>query len=280
MRAALLLILVAACKDTSPPVLTATPAPAEPKPAADPPGLVFRDASGRTLTKEDLKTATGRVDWSLVGGEHVPEAAAVLFDKGREAGGSGDYAKAIGLLGKAHDAAPTWPYPLYELAFTYEMMSQPAKALPVYEQVVALAPRGYFTALTSLDCLRREAANEWSAGMCRRYAMVEFAEPAKRTAELQAIVAAAPGITAAWKELALGIEDDPQRIAMLDKALANKPDAETRGVALSNKAFALDRLGKRAEAIKILGELVLDPTSPLDIVEMSKMGLVQMTSSP
>ena len=271
------MIFVAACSKTDPPPV---PVPAEPARAADPAGLIFRDASGRTLTKDDLKTATGRVDWSLVGNDNVSDAAAALFDKGREAGGKGDYAKAIEFLGKAHDAAPTWPYPLYELAYTYQLMDQPAKALSTYEQVVALAPRGFFTALATVDCLRRETAKEWPAGMCKRYALAEFLDPSKRMAELEAIVVAAPGIAAAWKDLALETEGDAAQMAAFDRALAHKPDPETRGVALSNKALALDRLGKRAEAIKILGELVLDPTSPLDIVEMSKMALVQMTSSP
>jgi tetratricopeptide (TPR) repeat protein len=275
VRAALVLILAAACSSKESPPAPA-PAPA-PRPT-DPPGLIFRDENGRMLTKSDLQAATGRVDWSLVGGDHVPDAAAALFDQAREAGEKGDYAKAVELFGKTHDAAPAWPYPLYELAYTYELMDQPAKALPVYEQVVALAPRGFFTALTSVDCLRRESAKEWPAGTCKRFAMLEFADPAKRTSELQAIVAAAPSMAAAWKELALDLDDDTQRIAMLDKALANKPDPETRGVALSNKALALDRLGKRAEAIRILGQLALDPTAPLDVVELSKLGLAQMTN--
>ncbi len=237
---------------------------------------MFRDSAGRVLTKADLKDVTGSVNWSIIGGDNVSDEAKALHDQARAAGSSGDYAKAIAAFNKAHDAAPSWPYPLYELAYTYELMDQPAKALPVYEQVVKLAPRGFFTAMASLDCLRREAAKEWPTGTCKRCQMVEFAEPAKRKAELEAIVAAAPTMAAAWKELAEDSEDDTQRIALFDKALAAKPDPETRGMALSNKALALDRIGKRGEAIKILGELALDPTSPLDVVELSKMALAQM----
>jgi tetratricopeptide (TPR) repeat protein len=254
-----------------------SPAPA-PVPPAEPPGVIFRDASGRQLTKDDLENATGTVQWSVVGSDNVSDAAAALHEQGRAAGSRGDYAKAIELFNKAHDAAPAWPYPLYDLAYTYSLMDQPAKALPIYERVVALAPRGFFTALVSVDCLRREAAKEWPAGMCKRYQLVEFAEPGKRTAELEAIVAAAPGMAAAWKDLALDIEDDARRLAALDKALSHKPDPETRGVILTNKALVLDRLGKRAEAIAILGELALDPKSPLDVEQLSKMALAQMTS--
>lgn len=266
MQAAALLMLGLACcsKDRAP------------APASDPPGLIFRDASGRLLTKEDLKNVTGTVNWSLVGGDHVPEAAAALHEQGRAAGGNGDYAKAIELFGKSHDAAPTWPYPLYDLAYTYSLMDQPEKALPIYERVLALAPRGFFTAMTTVDCLRREAAKEWPAGMCKRYQLIEFAEPGERKAALEAVVAAAPGIAAAWKDLALKVEDDAQRLVALDKALSHNPDPETRGFVLSNKALVLDRLGKRSEAIKILGELALDPRSPLDVEQLSKLALAQM----
>lgn len=265
MRAAWFLILVTACKDT--------PRPPVPEPA----GIIFKDPSGRTLTKADLANATGQVNWTVVGADSVLPAARSLFDTARMMASKGESALAIEAFGKAHDAAPTWPYPLYELAYTYQLMDQPEKALPIYEQVVALAPRGFFTAHATLDCLRREAAKEWAAGMCKRYATVEFADPASRRGELQAITAAAPGITPAWKDLALETEDDVQRIALLDKALANKPDVQTRGIVLTNEALALDRLGKRAEATKILGQLVLDPTSALDVVEISKMALAQMT---
>lgn len=56
----------------------------------------------------------------------------------------------------------------------------------------------------------------------------------------------------------------------LDKALASRPDRQTRGIVLSHKSLPLDRLGKRTEAIKTLGEFVLDSTSPLDVVELSR----------
>jgi tetratricopeptide (TPR) repeat protein len=276
-----LLLFVAACgsKESAPPPAPAPAPPASPTVAApsDPPGLIFRDSSGRQLTKADLKNVTGTVNWELVGSEQVSDAAAALFDQGRDTAGKGNYAAAIDLLNKAHDAAPAWPYPLYELAYTYELMDQPAKALPIYERVVALAPRGFFTAMSSLDCLRREAAKEWPAGMCKRYTLAEFEEPAKRAAELAAITKAAPGIAAAWKDLALEIDDDAAKLLSIDQALAHKPDPETRGVLLVNKALALDRTGKRPEAIQILGELAVDPKSPLDVEQLSKMSLAQMT---
>ena len=277
MRPFAMIALLLACSSKESERQPNPPAPAPPTANTPDSKIVFRDSSGRVLTKDDLKDVTGRVDWSIVGGDNVPAEAEALQNQGRIAGSSGEYARAIEAFNKAHDAAPRWPYPLYELAYTYELMGQPATALPIYEQVVKLAPRGFFTALTSVDCLRREAAHEWPSGICKRYQMVEFAEPAKRKAELEAIVAVAPTMAAAWKDLGVATDDDAQRISLFDKALASRPDAETRGIALSNKALALDRLGNHAEAIKLLGELALDPVSPLDVAELSKMALAQIT---
>ncbi len=48
----------------------------------------------------------------------VPEAAKSLHQKGREAGGRGNYAEALTLLTKAAELAPDWPYPIYDRAFT------------------------------------------------------------------------------------------------------------------------------------------------------------------
>jgi tetratricopeptide (TPR) repeat protein len=242
------------------------------------PNVIFRDDKGREIKREDLKDVSGAVEWELVGGDHVPEAAQTLHEQARAAGSSGDYPKAIALFKQAHDAAPAWPYPLYELGFTYELMGEPVKALAEYERVIALAPRGYFTVLASADCLRREAAKEWASGLCKRYALAEFMFGDERTAELKAIAVAAPRMPGPQKDLALDIRDDAQRLAAIDKALGVSPDPETRGVLLSNKGLTLASLGRKDEAIAVLGALVLDPASPLDVIEMSKMGLVQLTT--
>ena len=261
-----------------------TPAPSRPSAVShvgdgpEPPGLIFRGSDGRTLTAADLaNVGDGTVDWSIVGGEQVPDEAVKLHAQGQEAGSRGEYAKALALLEKARAAAPSWPYPLYDTAFTYQLMDQPEKALAAYERVLAMAPHGYFTAMTSADCLRREVAHEWKAGICKRYMMVEF-EPSTRVAALEAIVAEAPGVASAWKDLALGREDETGRVAALDQALAHKPDPETRGFALANKALALGRAGKRDEAIRILGELVLDPSSPLDVAALARVSLAQIVN--
>ena len=52
--------------------------------------------------------------------------------------------------------APDWPYPVYDAAFTYLLQGDSLKAEERYAEVDRMAPRGFFTAKTSLDCLRRD----------------------------------------------------------------------------------------------------------------------------
>ena len=44
------------------------------------------------------------------------------------AGGAGDYKKAITLLERASSVAPEWPYPVYDMAFTYLLMKDAENA--------------------------------------------------------------------------------------------------------------------------------------------------------
>ena len=59
-------------------------------------------------------------------------------------------------------------------------------------------------------------------------------------------------------------------MGLLEKGLSAEPDPETKGFLLINKAVALANVGKKNEAIKILGELALDPSSPQDIEIIAK----------
>lgn len=238
--------------------------------------LIFRDASGRQLTTADLAHVTGHVDYRLVGGEDIPDGAQQLFQQGQRAGGAGDYPKALELFGKARDAAPRWPYPVYEIAYTHQLMDQPAEALTHYDAVLKLAPRGFFTALSSADCLRREAAHEWAPGVCKQYMMIEWLDEGAKLEALRALLAKVPSLAPAWKDLAFVTKDDAERLKAYDSGLAHHPDPETRGVILANKALVLERAGKHAEAIEMLGNLALDPAAPLDVVEIAKLSLSQI----
>ena len=120
--------------------------------------LVFQDAAGRVLTTRDLEEFTGQVDWQINGGHTVPTGAVRRHEEARAAGARGEYDRALVLLDAAHALAPGWPYPVYDAAFTYLLQGDTDTAERCYAQVDRLAPRGFFTCKTTLDCLRRERA--------------------------------------------------------------------------------------------------------------------------
>lgn len=242
--------------------------------------LVFRDGTGRELTASDLAGFTGRVRWEVVGAEAVPPEAAHLHQQARQAGTNGDYDRAVRLLDQAHRLAPNWPYPLYDAAFTYLLQGGAVRAEQYYAQVDRLAPRGFFTCKTSLDGLRRELAGELPAGFCKAYATLDWVrDPAEKRAILEGIVGRFPTFAPAWNELANLLEDPDTRLEAITRGLAAAPDDDTRGMLLVRRAVTLHARGQSAEAVRILGELALDPAATLATESVAKYALAQMVSA-
>jgi tetratricopeptide (TPR) repeat protein len=239
--------------------------------------LIFKDSAGRELTTKDLEGVTGKVRWEVIGADAVPPEASRLHQEARAAGGRGEYARALEMLDRAHALAPTWPYPVYDAAFTYLLQGDAAKAEERYAEVDRMAPRGFFTAKASLDCLRRERAGALPPGFCKAFAMMEWMEDReKKRAMLEGIVAFEPTFPVAWKELSGLLDDDEARLQAINKGLEHGPDGETKGVLLINKALILHRRGDRDGAVKMLGELALDPQSTLGTEMVAKATLAQL----
>lgn len=238
--------------------------------------LVFRDAVGRELTARDLEGYTGRVRWEVIGADDVPLQASRLHQDAREAGGRGDYARALDLLDQARDLAPRWPYPVYDAAFTYLLLGEPGMAEELYEHVDEMAPRGFFTCKTSLDTLRRERAGELFPGFARAYATTEWMAPREKKKLLAGIVDKFPEFAPAWKDLSMLLDGDTSMLHAIEQGLRGRPDAETRGVLLINKASILARRDDRDTAIAILGELALSPGSTLATEHLAKATLAAL----
>jgi tetratricopeptide (TPR) repeat protein len=217
------------------------------------------------------------VRWEIIGGDAVPAEAGRLHQEARAAGGQGDYDRALELLDRAHALAPGWPYPVYDAAFTHLLQGDTAKAEERYAEVDRLAPRGFFTCKTSLDGLRRERRGEVPDGFCRTFAMLEWVDdPAKKTAVLQGIVTRYPGFAPAWKQLAQLLDDPGARLDAIARGLEGRPDGETRGMLLINKALVHGQRGDRETAVAILGELALDPASTLGTETLAKAALAHL----
>jgi len=236
--------------------------------------IIFRDGDGRTLTMEDLREATGTFRWEVIGGTAVPAGAELLHQQGREAGAAGNYKKALVLLERASKLAPRWPYPVYDMAYTYLLTGDLDNAKTYYRKTIELAPRGFFTAITALDTLEREQKGDLPAGTYLAYLSLEWLDDRGKKAErLRLLVTEVPRFAPAWKELANILNDDAGRIAAIEKGLAAAPDSETKGMLQINKAIILERTGDRAGAIQLLGRLALNPESTYGTEHLAKAAL-------
>ena len=244
----------------------------------EPPTIIFRNADGRTLTTDDLRGATGTFHYEIFGLEGVPAEAKSLHQQARQAGGAGDYKKALALLERASQLAPWWPYPVYDSAYTYMLTKDFDSARQYYAKTVELSPRGYFTAITALDTLTREKNGKLPAGTYLAYVSLEWInDPGKKAGAVRQLVKSVPQFAPAWKELASVLPDnDPNLLATIEKGLAADPDAETMGTLRINKALVLNGQGNHAGAIQLLGELALDPKSTYATEQMAKASLAML----
>jgi tetratricopeptide (TPR) repeat protein len=240
--------------------------------------IIFRGADGRTLTTDDLRGATGAFKYEMLGGADVPAWAESLHQQARQAGGAGDYKKALALLERASQLAPRWPYPVYDIAYTYMLMKDFDNARRYYRKTVELSPRGFFTAITALDTLTREQKGNLPAGTYLAYLSLEWIDNLGEKAEaVRQLVKLVPRFAPAWKELASILPDvDAERLAAIEKGLAAEPDAETKGILQINKALVLNRQGDHESAVRLLGELALDPKSTYATEHLAKASLMML----
>lgn len=67
--------------------------------------------------------------------------------------------------------------------------------------------------------------------------------------------------------------------AAIERGLAANPDAETKGILENNKALILLRKGDREGAIRLLGELALDPESTYATEHIAKVSLATIITN-
>jgi tetratricopeptide (TPR) repeat protein len=252
------------------------------------PTIIFSLPDGRKLTREELQGMTGRlyaregkllevtgtVRYEIIGKGKVPSEAESLHQQAREAGGRGEYEKAIALLERASALAPEWPYPVYDRAYTHLLMADFDGAITCYRKTLELSPRGFFAAITALDTLVREQRRELPVGTYLRYVSLEWmTDAAKKEGAVREMVRMIPQFAPAWKELASLYDDDEERLAAIESGLAANPDRGTKGMLEINKALVLNLRGKHDEAVRLLGELALDPNSTLGTEHSAKAAL-------
>ena len=209
---------------------------------------------------------------------NIPDKANELHQQARQHGAAGEYEQAIALLSEAQLLAPDWPYPAYDMAFTYLLMRDFTKAREHYDKTVQLSPRGFFTSITALNTLNREANGDLPEGTYAAYMSLEWIhEPNQKAKLVNTLVERVPQFAPAWKEYALQCDDLTEKLDALEKGLAANPDTETKGILLINKAITLNQQGDHQAAKDILGNLALDPQASLANEHLAKQTLMMIS---
>ncbi len=170
-----------------------------------------------------------------------------LHQQGRKAGEQGAYQEAIAFFEQAHQVDPNWPYPLYDLAYTYLLQEDYEKAYEYYKKTEQLAPDGFFTTKTALWTLDREQSGAFAAGLYRAYLQSEWLPDNQRLSVLQQMIERFPTFAPAYKGLLALYRSPETRWDLIEKALALEDmDDETYGILIVNKALIL-QFGQQPE---------------------------------
>lgn len=163
------------------------------------------------------------------------------------------------------------------MAFTYLLMKDTENARKYYRKTVELAPRGFFTAITALDALDREKKGDLPAGTYLSFLSLEGTENLEKKADIaHQLVTHVPGFAPGWKALATLSDNDAEKLSAIERGLAANPESETKGVLQINKALILQRKGDHEGAVRLLGEIALDPGSTYATEHLAKFSLANI----
>jgi tetratricopeptide (TPR) repeat protein len=240
--------------------------------------IVFSDSLGHKISKSELTNSNGTFNYAIYGMEEVPESAKQLHNKARELGQKGNFEKSIELLLEANRIAPKWPYPLYDLAYTYLLQNDFENALKYYRLTDSLAPNGFFTSKTALYTLEREKKGVFKIGLYKMYISLEWIDsPTEKLEMTKKLVSSFPSFAPGWKDYASLLEGD-ERESAIQKGLELDSDMETKGTLQINHALILDKKGQTDKAKDILTTIIFDSQSTYGNIEMAKYVLNSITS--
>jgi len=237
--------------------------------------VVFLDEQRRPLREDELGNVTGTIRWEIRTREPDHPEARRLHVEGRSAGARGDYGSAIELLTKAADLDPSWPYPVYDRAFTRLLQHDFDGALADYQATLKLAPSGFFLAARAVNVMTREAAGEFPRGLYAAFASLEELPAETQRNILRELVQKFPTCAPAWERHADWIDDPTERLQAIEQGLASAPDPDTRGGLLVRMALAEDARGNRDRALEILVPLTRQADS-LSACALARVALAKI----
>ena len=242
--------------------------------------IIFKDSLGHSLTKNDLAKITGQVNYEIIGDQTIDPLAIELHQEARELGQAGKYDLAILKLEEAIKLQPTWAYPVYDLAFTYLLKNDFQNALKYYKKTNELEPKGFFTVKTALYTLEGEMSGNFPKGLYMEYLKIEWTNNFNKKLEItKKITQKVPNFAPAWKELAILLKDNDEKLEAIEQGLSQHPDAETEGILIINKAAILNDIGKKDEAKQLLGNLIFSSQTTTGNIELAKFTLKSITEN-
>jgi tetratricopeptide (TPR) repeat protein len=235
--------------------------------------IEFTDDKGNKISKAELENSTGTFNYEIYGIDNVSELAKSLHNQARQFGQTGDYKNAIEKLKQANKEAPSWAYPLYDLAYTYLLQDDYENALKYYQLTDKVAPKGFYTSKTALHTLEREKTGDLQKGLYKSYLSLEWIDnQTKKKQMIKLLVDKFPTFAPAWKDYSSLLENK-ERLNAIEKGLEQNPDIETKGMLLINKALVINENGDFKSASKILTNIILDSNSTFGNIEMGKFAL-------
>lgn len=206
--------------------------------------------------------------------KNIDFRAQQLHQEARVLGQTGKYDLSISKLQEAMEIQPTWAYPVYDLAFTYLLKGEDDNALKFYKKTDELEPKGFFTTKTAIYSLEGEKLGIFPKGLYLTYMQIEWTDDINKKREIISLLTQnVPDFAPAWKELADISEDETVRLYAINQGLSKKPDIQTEGILLINKAIILNNSQDKEGAKQILNTLVLSENVTKSNVKLAKLVL-------
>lgn len=206
--------------------------------------------------------------------KNIDFRAEQLHQEARALGQTGKYDLSISKLQEAMKIQPTWAYPVYDLAFTYLLKGEDDNALKFYKKTDELEPKGFFTTKTAIYSLEGEKLGIFPKGLYLTYMQIEWTDDINKKNEIISFLTQnVPDFAPGWKELADISEDETVRLYAINQGLSKKPDSQTEGILLINKAIILNNNQDKEGAKQILNTLVLSGNVTKSNVELAELVL-------
>ncbi|KAA2220693.1 hypothetical protein [Chryseobacterium sediminis] len=194
--------------------------------------------------------------------KNIDFRAEQLHQEARALGQTGKYDLSISKLQEAMKIQPTWAYPVYDLALKF------------YKKTDELEPKGFFTTKTAIYSLEGEKLGIFPKGLYLTYMQIEWTDDINKKHEIISFLTQnVPDFAPGWKELADISEDETVRLYAINQGLSKKPDSQTEGILLINKAIILNNNQDKEGAKQILNTLVLSGNVTKSNVELAELVL-------